>query len=835
MTKITDINYVTQSWPTSGAVTDVNSGMNLVSGTATYVAADADNLNYDGTPNGSFIQVAEGDNCTFELTPASSILQGSETDVFHKWHIQPVCSDIPAASGANYRPFSIVSGGTRFTADFYVMEGDNGGINMLIGEFWTEDSKAGYPSTGASGSTPQIPYNKWSEIILHIHYDAAAPSESYIAVFLNGMLYYQVVGGNMTTQIAIADARDDVNNISLNTTSGSWSGISWRFAGGETWDGQDITINPRDDLRNSEDDLQQYFYADNYFDNTLAMTNKGFTMDTPTGALTWTSTNFVTGGVNLSTRRYVITGSTGGQGEVKTLQKLGNLTFNELGYATVAIVKSIRPNYSSTPPTLKMAIRNDSDTDDVIEITLDPTNRRLQQGGSDLLDGSGNPIVLDGDHYYGIYIHLKDDGTASLSVNNYSVDFSSEQSWFSAQLTDWTVQSLGVIHYTLTKGDSDFDLEPAYVFRWLGGSMMDSTSNADMNVLELPAPATYSVGNRITNNLGRGTATELIPGGRQVSYAYQTTAGLSGIRACNISIGRSGNSMASFITNNINNNAFLYTHGIRFTIMDGSSINDVAVTFADKEAVDAKLLLLQTDFTSMIQAFIANKNKVWLGDMVIRENATYDERSNEVQKRYNAWKTLYFYQNQTSDLQLELSEVMNNIKDIPTTYWGGADDVHFDDGEVEYARDMFLYRVVPPALASTVTNPASTDVVIKSLELGKEKPELVLTENMVGVHVDFDLTNLFNTDSGADLFELKISTKNNVTSLKTITLTRTADLKYRWSIASGDLTPLAQSGTTRQTEYYGQITAKESGGTVVFSTDVVPPNVLRIKVNNVIT
>lgn len=784
------------SWPTSGAATTGTTGLSLITG-GTHVGST--DLPPGSTATG-YITGANDSALTFRVEGTTVPLQ-TDNDYWVRYWVRPSRNATTlAADGSSTFVQSVVDSGTKLRSAFYLRNnGVTDGLGIAITEFLPGGATVGTFGSQFSGASATLPFNKWSEVTIHLHKDG---KNGEYALYFNRTLVrlYQDIPTIQHTANFTVDASTDT------ITANAHSMV----------EGEAVTLTTTGTLPGGLATGTTY-YVRNPTTNTfqLSATSGGSIIDiTSTGTGTHTYNN---GGLTLSalgsqwTMNFSaingITWQVGGPIDTYTSSTITNTplldtfvqstdwitkvlpaTYNNLTYGgdfwqkTAGSLSATATTYCSggtCPFRSRFVLSGSQSATATLTTNMDigtlPYNSSgwativfpmlyVPSSGSlniILNDTSGNQIYevdIDGGYLkqnganltswaaanrYFLALHLSNSGEVTYSLHDLTSDVTSRNFW-SGQLASWTPQAIGRVKYVATRGTADMEVEGLAIARWLPLFGVDSLTASNANAVS----PVLTIHNHIAAVIGPTHDYFTFPGGM---YAFRSQ-NLPRLFAWGI-VGRAGRTRDNF-TNNVLP-YMNYTRGAVMTFVDGGSINDIATIDSNEAARTTMVNQLTTQATQAITQLTSNQNRVWQTTMINRvQGTTYTTTERNAILDYDtALRTLH-----QSYPNVYFSDPAADIADHSTLFTAG-DDTHFNAaGDITYATYMvtdFTSSNFTPSASNlgptNLTNGSTIDDTTPTFTFitddGDE--DAVTYQLQIDTHADFSSPVVDHTSSSA--------------------------------------------------------------------------------------
>lgn len=642
-------NVTGAAWPTSGTATTGSTGFDTLTGTWTHVGSA--NVPAGSSATG-YMELATGAIGTFRIDSATAPFTVGEDHWVRFW-VNPArdlaVPQLPDSGFIDVLTLMDVSFNKlriwAYIRNAPTTEGTPGLALLPLESLPATSTSLSLDGQGSTDAPMVVPYDTWTEIAFHIRVHAA---DGRWGLYVNGVA-------------VLEDAAFDTTSATIPTADikahwaiklGGIAGLKFRVAGPvESWSGTDIPVRPRYDLEPGNSYQTKMFlhhYADTVYTQGRMFSYSGTATQTPT---VYTPP----AAINPRRRRMVVSGTVGQTAVITTIDALGNLPYNEDGWATVFFTDFYLPG---TGTTCDFILRNATDTADIIRITYDGTD--LKQGSTII------KAAMAKTSRWKLALHLHTSGAATFSLIDETVASLTTQSYFSGPLANWVPQSIGKAGFSAVYGTASFELGAISVHRWLEMAMLDSISTAGITGLtpEAQGPAFVSAQfSQVSDSNG-------IPNIWRLRHEWVVRGyGRRGISAL---IGRGGLNRAAWNANVLS--GMTYARGVLLWNIDGGSINDVGSGLADQAAVDAKVVYMAANLNATLTGMLASgANRVLLTTMVRRERGSFNAFDLLAIDGFN---TAIRAQAQANPLKIFLADVANEIAPHRPLFWGPGDDVH---------------------------------------------------------------------------------------------------------------------------------------------------------------
>jgi hypothetical protein len=508
----------------------------------------------------------------------------------------------------------------------------------------------GFQST--SGGYSHIAWDTWAELTIHLK---LGETDGVYELFINGVLAVNYLNIDTTN---ISEGAGFPMLYPRNYTQRFYlpaiNGITWQITGPiESWSETDIytaiaggNIRPRFELETSPNIIKTFIPA------MVNHPHGGGFSATGSGTGAGIATYVDRGTIGIQTKRSQITfsGTASGIWTLTSYDKIGALSYNEFGWATIALVELYLPSGAS----ITVDLLDNSNTNSIFSIGV--SGGHLTQNGSNL-------APINQANRFALLLHLSSSGQATYSLCDLTQTLPNQIFW-SGPLANWISQSLGSIKITLTMGSANCQVGSIYCCKWIDIFGHDSIVHADVNGL---TPTLASV-NHVAMYAPQGTDVELIPGG---AYMQKSGGAEKNILACIVArSGRTRDDFTNYVLPYMG-----YTRGIRFVSIDLGSINDITEGYANNPTT--YVATFKTQLSQQMDTLIPLGNKVLVCTMIRREQGTFVEAQLQTINDLNNY-TRDLANNSRYSPMLEIADISAFVGKHISLFTAG-DNIHFND------------------------------------------------------------------------------------------------------------------------------------------------------------
>jgi lysophospholipase L1-like esterase len=638
---------------------DTADTLRALSGTGLAFVASTD-FDFETSALG-YVTVTKGNSLTFRLNNQTEFLTAAydgSTDHSDYWLSFWIRGAVLAGEAPPTNQSSNVYQQAGTSNVTYFLQTNSTDATEGFGLLGTSNASGQVPTrmqlVGANSNLAALAWNRWHKLTLHMRRGASSSAAGLQGFYVNGRLVCEVAGfdgtGGASSQLGYGQGTEKP------FTLPAWSNVQWQLAGPiEAYNGRDLDLRP-DYVRNGTNRPVAKDLCGLYAASGALPTQGRDWAASGSGAVT--GTNFAVSGTSPLHARLVFSGN-GNTPVATSIENLGGPYYRD-GWQTVCLSNVLVCGGT----TLKVELLDTTNTSAVL--TLNVSGGKLKQDSTDLLDWAMPAVSGNNQTRYSLFVHLGAAGTGAVTLFNHTVDKSTTQAVFSANLASgWTPQTLGRIRLTATTTANNVEVGPVGIGYEFSVATLDSLSSTRTYV-SAPTPAStvhnalFSAQGSVPSGLPYFEDRQNIPGGVFAQFQYATHKNLSWCPGGQTGLRRS--QWETYVRPYLDK-----ARNLQLICADLGSINDIATISGNGPTIAAQIV---SQLKSLVDTVVPNGNRVWIATMLTRDKSG--------QATFNSEK-------------LAAIETANNLLRAQIASWNTTGRILFSDIALDYQQNRAEY------------------------------------------------------------------------------------------------------------------------------------------------